>query len=135
VKKLIVRVVILLAVLLVAGCAGMTASLWDGRDGATGGRVGYDMNDSEVGLSVLYSGDADEIYGAYGMYKMPNAVEIPNPVAVEWLPEILMGTPYIGVTIEVDGDNSALMAGVEIGNALFMEYQDNYVLIGLKRKF
>ena len=131
--------VIVLALLLVAGCTDMTASLWDERDGGLGGRVGYATGNTEVGGSFLYWPDGEnanaEVFGAYGLYKFPELVEIPLPIQAEFLPETIMATPYIGAKIDIDGNASLVIAGVEIENTLFMEYQDTYILIGLKHKF
>lgn len=137
IKRMIVLVVVL-ALLFVAGCADTTASLWNDREGAIGGRLGYVMENTEVGTSILYwpDGDNSEVFGAYGMYKFPDTVEIPNPIPMAFLPETLKGTPYIGGKVNGEGGSSLLIAGIEIGNTLYMEFdQDNYYTIGLKHKF
>ena len=139
-KKLIVM---LLMVVLFAGCESqplcenVTVSVWDDRDDAIGVRVGYDMNDVEIGLSVLHWPEIDnsEVFGAYGLYKFPDMVEIPNPINADFLPDVLMGTPYIGGKMDSQGGETLLMAGIEIQNILFLEYQDNLILAGLKHKF
>lgn len=135
-KKLITSVVAVL--LLVAGCNDMTASLWNDREGAIGGRLGYAIESAEMGLSVLHwpDGDNSEVFGAYGMYKFSDMVEIPNPIPMDFLPEMLKGTPYIGGKVDGEGGSSLLIAGIEIENALYMEFhQDNYVYVGLKHQF
>lgn len=136
--------VIILAILLVAGCADMTASLWDERDNAIGGRFGYVFTDDpnategqmETGLEIVYwpDGKSTEIFGAYGMYKF-GEVETPNPLPMEFLPETLKGIPYIGGKVDTDGNNTMLFGGMEINNTIFMEYRGDFILIGLKRKF
>ena len=130
-------IMLVLVLLFVAGCTDMTASLWDDRDGGVGSRIGYAMDNTEVGLSVLYWPDNiyDEVFGAYGLYKFPDMVEIPNPISVEFLPETISGTPYLGGKVDSDGGQTILMAGIEFENTLFMEYQDNYILVGLKHRF
>lgn len=135
-KKLI-EMVVVLVLLLVAGCTDMTASIWDGRDDAIGGRIGYVMGNTEVGGSVLHWPETKnaEIFGVYGLYKFPDLVEIPNPLKLDFLPETIMGTPYLGGKVDSDGGETLLMGGIEIANTLFMEYQNQYLLVGLKHKF
>ena len=132
-------ILIVSVLLLVAGCAGMTASVWDERDGGLGARVGVDMNNTEIGASVLYWPDGEnensEVFGAYGIYKFPDLVEIPNPLKLDFLPETLSGTPYSGYRIDIDGERSRFIAGVEVNNTVFFEYQETYITAGLKRKF
>lgn len=137
--KNVIVLVMVSVFLLVAGCTDTTVSLWDERDGGLGGRIGVAIENTEVGASFLYWPDGEnedaEVFGAYGLYKFPDMVEIPLPIQADFLPETIMATPYFGGRIEIDGRNSQLIAGVEIANTLFMEYQDTYILIGLKHKF
>ena len=135
-KELILMVSVLL---LVAGCAGMTASVWDERDGGLGARVGVDMNNTEIGASVLYWPDGEnedsEVFGAYGLYKFPDLVDVNLPVNLPFLPKKFLGTAYTGYIIDIDGDQGRFIAGVEVNNILFFEYHDTYIKAGLKRKF
>lgn len=136
--KNLITTVLILVLLLVAGCTDTTASLWNDRDDAIGGRLGYVMGNTEVGTSILYweNGYNSEVFGAYGLYKFPETVDMPNPIPMSFLPETLKGTPYIGGRVRSEGGNSLLIAGIEIGNTLYMEFdQDNYYTIGLKHKF
>ena len=135
-KKLSMLMMVVL-LFVVTGCPDMTASIWNDRDDAIGGRAGYAIKNTEVGVSVLHWPETKnaEVFGVYGKYKFPDLVEIPNPVNLPFLPEKLKGTPYIGGTVETEGRNDILMAGIEIENTLFMEYQDQYLLVGLFHKF
>ena len=136
-KKLIELVAVVLMFLAVQGCTNTAVSLWDERDDGIGGRVGYVMENTEAGVSIMHWPNSKnaEVFGVYGLYKFPDMVEIPNPINVEFLPKTLMGTPYLGGKVDSDGGETILIAGVEISNTIFMEYQENYVLVGLKHKF
>lgn len=133
--------VVVSALLLVAGCADMTASLWDGRDNAIGARVGLEMGEAdelktEIGGSLLYwpDGENSEEFGAYGKVKF-DEIEITNPIPLDFLPEVIKGTPYLGGRVNSDFDDETLIAGIEIENTLFMEYQGDYIFFGLFHKF
>jgi len=115
-------------------------------------RVGVkDDSPIEVGLSALWLPDREEpeIWGIYALYHLPEIVNVPNPIVVDFLPEIITGTPYLGGKLDIDFDDEVTdispVAGILLMDVLFIEYQFEYidresrqeskVLFGLRIKF
>ena len=147
-KKLILLIVLFLCLPV---RADTTSWLW-ADDDALGVRVGVkDDSPIEVGLSALWLPDREEpeIWGIYALYHLPEIVNVPNPIVVDFLPEIITGTPYLGGKLDIDFDDEVTdispVAGIVLMDVLFIEYQfeaidreskqESKVLFGLRIKF
>ena len=127
-KKLILAVVLVLCLCLPAQ-GDIYSWVWGDND-ALGARVGTEISENiEVGLSALWWPDREmpEIWGAYAVYHLPEVVQFPNPIALEFLPKEIGGRPYFGGKVEIDSelDQSSFspIAGVIFADILFVEYQ------------
>jgi len=92
-------------------------------------RVGYEKGPLEVGAMVCFwpNYDPPTTYGVYAIGKLKDAVQIPNPIPLEWLPETFTASPYIGGQVSVEIQNRGSMvgpvAGVIVQDVLTIEYQ------------
>lgn len=127
-KKVILTVLILLSLCLPAK-ADITSWLWADND-ALGVRIGVqDESPIEVGLSALWLPDREEpeIWGLYALYHLPELVNFPNPILVDFLPETITGSPYFGGKLDIDFDDNVTdispVAGIILMDVLFIEYQ------------
>jgi len=83
----------------------------------------------EVGLSALWLPDREEpeIWGLYALYHLPEIVNLPNPIVVDFLPETITATPYLGGKLDINFDYKAAdispVAGLMLNKVLFIEYQ------------
>jgi hypothetical protein len=120
------------AIVLMAGVAqakDFNAWLLGDSDSLTA-RLGYDITPNvEVGGEVAWL-NLDEVpgnAGIYGIYKFPDAVNVPNPLPLEWLPKTLMAMPYLGMQVGVDILNKGTfvgpIAGLVIQDIIVVEYE------------
>lgn len=111
-KKAIVLLIAIVFLLLCTQTYADDISVWLWGGEGTNVRLGYlfDPNeaatfkDSEVGVSVSWW-DSDEEPRFLGMYfvrHLPDVIEVSNPLAMSWLPETLVGSPYFGAKLEMD---------------------------------
>ena len=123
------------------------------------GRVGYALGENiEGGIEYTLNTHSDKpgsIWGVFGVYKAPEAIEFNRIFSNDWIPA-LIGTPYAGVSMSVDFDSQnenrtrvGPIAGVILQDILVVEYfyqfisddldaflNDEYVLrIGLHFEF
>lgn len=140
-KQLLMLVI--LALLLVAGCAEMTASISDDND-AIGVRAGgFLTENNEAGLSVKIQEDDSEIreLGLYALHHYPDmAVKFRNPLVVEFLPEEIEGTPYLGAKMDYDMDmhrcDTEPVAGVIFAETFYIEHSlDGDSMFGIRFRF
>ena len=105
-----------------------------GDNDVVAARLGYAVTEEiEAGISSYWMGVDGERFGppqtfaVYGLYQWQEPVMIPNPISFDWLPEELEGKPYLGAQIGVNLDNDGTfagpIAGIEIQDIVFMEYQ------------
>lgn len=131
-KKLLVLLLIL-ACCQMCHAEGLTTWLFGGAgDGPTNevfARVGYEKGPVEIGAQSCWwpNYDPPTIFGVYGLFKIADVVEIPNPIHLEWLPKTFTASPYIGgqITIEIEDRSSMVgpVAGVIIQDIITVEYQ------------
>lgn len=133
--------------------AGVSSWIWADSD-AIGTRIGTDLADNiEVGISALWWPDSEspEIYGIYGVYTLPECIQLPNPIVLDFLPETIGGCPYFGGKVDVDFSrnkgSASLIAGIVFEKILFLEYQfqsfdrqnttngDSKLIFGIKFKW
>jgi hypothetical protein len=117
------------------GSQGMTS---DDSLEHIGARLGYRIGDDErieIGLSSEYypgadDADSPQVWGVYGLYHWPDAIKVPQPIPLEFLPAELTATPYIGGRIgldfDADGVVSGPVAGIIVNEVIFFEAQYNY---------
>lgn len=96
--------------------------------------------------------DVPGVVGAYGIYKFPDIVQIPNPIPFEWLPAQFAGTAYFGIHAGLDLTNEGTfvgpIAGVIFNDVMVIEYTyvmsdyaleavdgDHRIMLGLKFDF
>jgi len=103
--------------------------LWDDDD-AMGVRAGYYVTETiEAGISASWlSGDGEPVtMGFFGLRHFPEIIKIPNPILIEFLPEEISGTPYVGgkIIFDLDSNQSNLspVAGILFEDIFFMEYR------------
>ena len=126
-KKLIVLSALFLF-LCAQGC-NSNLSAWVWSDETTGVRLGYVNDDTEVGVSGLWWEDCDEpeVVGVYAIRHLPDVVQVPNPIVLEWLPATLTGSPYFGAEIMRDMDRQTTylspIAGLRIEDIFFIGYR------------
>ena len=131
-KKLFILTVIL-ACCQIASAEGLTTWIFGGAgDGPTNevfARVGYEKGSLEIGGTVCFwpNYSPPTVYGVYAIGKLDNLVQIPNPLPIEWLPETIGATPYLGGQVSVDFEDRGSMigpvAGVILQEVLTIEYQ------------
>jgi len=109
--------------------ADITSWLWADND-ALGLRLGSEISENiEVGLSTLWLPDREEpeIWGLYALYHLPEIVNVPNPILVDFLPETITGAPYLGGKLDIDFNDDSTdispVAGIVLMDVLFIEYQ------------
>jgi len=149
-KKLVVSLLVVLCLCLPAQ-ANIYSWIWGDSD-AVGARLGTDLAENiEVGVSALWFPDqeAPEIWGMYGIYHLPEIVQFPNPIILEFLPETIKGKPYFGgkldIDFEIDKARVSIIAGIVFEDILFIEYNfesidrssynDSKILFGLRIRF
>ena len=147
-KKLIVLLVLCLCL---PAQADIYSWIWGDSD-AVGARLGIDLAENiEVGASALWFPDQEtpEIWGMYGIYHLPEIVQFPNPIILDFLPETIGGRPYFGGKLDIDFDidkaRVSLIAGIVFEDILFIEYDfesidrssynDSKILFGLRIRF
>lgn len=128
IKKRIVLVVLVLLL-----CVPAQADIYSwvfGDSDAIGIRIGTDVSENvEVGLSALWWPDIEkpEIWGVYGIYHLPEIVQFPNPIALDFLPETIGGRPYFGGKVDIDSEldqgGFSFISGIVFNDILFLEYQ------------
>lgn len=74
--------------------------------------LGFRQGNAELGIAGewrMYSeGDtepedqSDFAVGPYAVYHMPGAIQVKNPLPIDWLPEELAGDPFIGLAYVFD---------------------------------
>lgn len=121
-----------IVLILLAGVASAkNLSAWLLGDGdSLMARVGYNTTvNTEVGLESCWFklDDSPQVWGAYGLYKFTDIIQIPNPLPLEWLPKTLNGTPYIGMQVGLNLNSKGTfvgpVAGITIQDILVIEYQ------------
>lgn len=149
------RVIFLLAVVLLFCLpvqADINSWIWADSD-SIAARIGFDIADSnnvEAGVSALWFPDDwdPEIWGIYGVYHL-GAIELPNPIPIDFLPETLSGRPYLGgkvdIDFEIDKARASPIVGIVFQDIIFIEYQfesidrvdynDSKVVFGLRIEF
>ena len=140
-KSLILIVALLLCVM---GTARAEMTLWGMYDRDTAGvRIGYAHDQIEVGLFGAWRPDPKQppnIFGAYSLYEF-GAIEVVNPIPLDWLPEKLTGKPYLGgyVTVDLADEGRKIlggpMAGVLIQDVLAIELRYQLVNGSLEGAF
>lgn len=127
VKKWIVLVVLLLCV--PAQADSISSWVWGDED-SLGVRIGSEVSkDIEVGLSALWLPDQEkpEIWGIYAIYYLPEIVQFPNPIELDFLPKVIGGRPYFGGKADIDFDiekaSVSPIAGIVFNKVIFIEYQ------------
>ena len=141
-KKLSMVVMVVLVLLLVAGCSKQyTASVHGG--GGIGVRFGniIDANRVEIGGGAFWlDGERDPQYlEFYAIRYGPNIIEVTNPFAAG--PGKLNGRPYFGASIksnfDCDSTNLSPITGVSLEQFLYAEYDINRedAILGIKYKW
>ena len=119
-------------------------------------RLGYHWADCEIGASISWYPDEQvqipQTYTVYGLYNGLPAVDVPNPIPVEWLPDKFNAKPYFGAQVGLDVNNNGVItgpiAGLIVQDLIVVEYQyqrlterlgtqldnEHKVLLGLKIK-
>lgn len=128
-KKLLLKILIVLLMAGVSQAKNWNAWLIGDNDSVTA-RLGYDVNANiEFGGELTWL-DKDSMCGTtgiYGIYKFPDAVQIPNPIPLDFLPKTLTASPYLGAQVGIDilnrGSFVGPVAGVVIQNVLTIEWQ------------
>ncbi len=139
-KNVIVTVVVL-ALLLVAGCSDQyTASVHGG--GGIGVRIGniIDANRVEIGGGGFWlDGEKDpQSLEFYAIRYGPDIIEVANPFGG---PETLSGRPYFGASIRRDFDrdstNLSPITGISLEQFLYAEYNidEEDTILGIKYKW
>ncbi len=139
-RNVILAVVVVLF-LCASGCVS-TAWVWDDND-AIGARVGgYLTENNEAGGSIKMRDEDSEIreVGIYAIHHFPDLVEFRNPFMVDFLPDTITGSAYLGGKIDYDLDthNSKTdpIAGVIFEDTLFIEHSlDGNSFLGLRFKY
>lgn len=126
--KKLVRILIVAVILLTAGM--VQAKDWVatllGEGDTLMARFGYNVTDKiETGLeTVLLADNVPTAYGAYGIMKF-DAINIPNPIPLDFLPKEWLATPYAGVQVGMDFGNKGtfcgFIAGFKVG-PMIVEY-------------
>lgn len=124
------RTLILIVALALALCAGCAeeqkgkVSLWGTYEtDAVGARVGYAVNGNEVGVYGAWrpaSEDPPNIAGVYALHEFAT-IDVNNPIPLEWLPDKLTATPYLGgyVTVDFADEGRKAMGGPMVGLKVF----------------
>ena len=139
--KNVMTTVVVLALLLVAGCSNQyTASVHGG--GGIGVRFGniIDANRVEVGVGGFWldSERDPQSLEFYAIRYGPEIVEVANPFGG---PETLSGRPYFGASIRRDFDrdstNLSPITGISLEQFLYAEYDVNREdsIVGIKYKW
>ena len=150
------RNVMLAVVMVLCFCLPAQADIYSwvfGDSDAMGVRVGFDVVDPniEVGISGLWLPDVEKpvAYGIYALYHLPEILELPNPISLDFLPETISGHPYFGGKFDFDDkfEESMLspIAGFILADILFIEYQfesfdrtqigENKLMMGVRVEF
>lgn len=149
-KKLVMTALVVLCLCLPVQ-ADIYSWIW-GDDDAIGARIGTDISESiEIGASALWFPDQESprIWGMYGIYHLPEIVQFPNPIILDFLPDTIGGRPYFGGKLDIDFDidkaRVSLIAGIVFEDILFIEYNfesidsnaynDSKILFGLRIRF
>jgi len=99
--------------------------------------TGYRKDNAEFGVAMdwrMFSeGDTDEdvqsifAIGPYAAYHFPDLIDIDNPFDVEWMPEKLIGEPFLRLSYLFDtkgkGTSVAPMIGVRVFDTFSLSYQ------------
>jgi len=133
----------LIAALLLAlcGCQEEQAgkmTLWGTYEIDTvGARVGYAApNGIETGVYGGWrtaSEDPPNIFGVYTLYQF-GTIDVNNPIPIEWLPEKLSATPYLGgdITIDLSDEENRIarggpLVGLKLLDAIALEMRWQFV--------
>ena len=128
----LVRIVVVFAILLMATMASAKDfSAWVlGDNESMTARLGYNVStNTGVGLEScwLKYNEVPQVWAGYGLYKFPDVVQIPNPIALDWLPKTLSGTAYVGAhagfNLDTQGAFSGLLAGIIVEKVIVFEWQ------------
>jgi len=99
-------------------------------DNDLSGRLGYIDEQVEVGMCSTWYGPklgAPQVYGAYGIYWLPEPIDVNSPINIDFLPERIVAWPYVGgqvsIDIEEDGAYRGIIAGLRFYEILILEYQ------------
>lgn len=139
--KNVITTVVVLVLMLVAGCSDQySASVHGG--GGIGVRVGniIDANRVEVGAGAFWpDGERDpESFEIYAMRFGPNIVTVTNPFAG---PPEISGRPYFGAVLsrnfDLDSTNLTPITGISLEQFLYAEYDlnKNDAILGIKYKW
>lgn len=107
-KKVILTVVLAVLLLCVPVKAqDLTTWLWNDEE-ATGARIGYCWDNIEAGVSAMWLTDENnpKTMGVFAVRRFLDLIKLPNPVTLDFLPEEILGTPYIGARIDFDLDTN-----------------------------
>ena len=135
-----VLLMIVALILMLCGVARAEMTAWGLFDRDTAGlRVGIEKNGNEVGLFGAWRADPSQPPNLFGIYGLHNfqAIEVNNPIPVEWLPEKWTATPYAGAYVTIDfaeylnlpedTQNRRMiggpMAGLKLFDILVLEYR------------
>ena len=134
--------VMVLAILLVAGCSNQYTASVHGS-GGIGVRIGniIDANRVEIGWGAFWEdGERDpQSLEFYAIRYGPNIIEVDNPFAAG--PETISGRPYFGASLESDFDcdstNLSPITGISLEQFLYAEYNINKeeAILGIKYKW
>lgn len=139
--KNLITTVVVLALLLVAGCSNQyTGSVHGG--GGIGVRLGniIDANRVEIGGGAFWlDGEKDpQSLELYAIRYGPNIIEVTNPFAG---PDKLNGKPYFGASIrrnfDLDSTSLSPITGISLEQFLYAEYDINRedAILGIKYKW
>lgn len=127
-----IRMLIVAILLLVAGTVqakNLSAWLVGGYDNTLTARVMYDLSPNVSAGGEVSFFELDNLPGSTGLcaiYKLPDAIQLPNPIPLSFLPATLEATPYVGARAGVDitnnGTYSGLIAGVTVHDTIVIEY-------------
>lgn len=88
--------------------------------------LGFRRDNIEIGVATewrMYAeGDTDADFqsnfsvGPYGVYHFPGLIDVNNPIDVEWLPDKLLGEPFLSLSYLIDtkGMGATISPGVGI---------------------
>lgn len=125
-----------------SGCnSEMNAWAWE-EDDSLGVRIGGFLSENnEAGGSMNWQDEdsGPRVLGLYALHHFPEKVEFRNPLILDFLPETLFGTAYLGGKLDVnlDTNNTSLtpVAGVIFADTLFIEQSlDGNSMFGLRAR-
>ena len=95
-------------------------------------RLGYVRDNIEVGGTAYWYEKPEappQVYGCYGIYHFPDLIDVNTPIGLDFLPERLNASAYIGTQITIGDDEHrgfvGLVAGTVIQKVIVIEGQWN----------